>query len=64
MKIIADNNYAHVEITLRVSSPKKQLVTDEIATLRSDLANGIINKLSTVPLAKFSVADGEIQVKK
>ena len=64
MKIIADNDCAHVEMSIHVSSPEKHLTKGEIATLRSDLGNGIIDKLSRISFAKFSVADGEIQVKK
>lgn len=65
MKIIAENKYARVEATIKVNSPNKRLVPNEIKAFQLSLADSfieILGKVGRAPYTAFSVSNGEIKV--
>lgn len=64
MIITAKNQYGHVVINILVSSPGEVLTENEVSAMRSVLADAIIRLLGEITSPAFSVADGEITIKR
>lgn len=62
MRIIAENENAKVEISIKVSSPGKALTHDEISNVRVHMGERTIEALMCAPFGGFALSNKEIKV--
>lgn len=63
MKIIAENETARVEVSIRVTSPNKYLTRSEVQKLRSYIGDALIGVIGKAPYAGFSITNKDIKIR-